>query len=224
MVGLAHRWTHRYKVIQIAGLCVKLLGMGIMLDGRMATINTGALIMSQVLVGFGGSMSVVGSRVASQASVPHQDVALAISLLSLWSKIGSAIGSAIVSVIWATQMPKQLRLHLPASATETDVQTLFSSVKKIRTLYEFDDPMRQGAIVAYRNTLYYCCASALGIAFIPLIAAFFQTNYFLGKQQNAVTNVGNDGLPLEEKDRNLEPLPEAQGRKEKFLRFWGGRQ
>ncbi|CAM1509041.1 Fc.00g027800.m01.CDS01 [Cosmosporella sp. VM-42] len=147
LVGLAQRWTHRYKAIQIAGLCVKLIGMGIMLDGRMATINTGALIMSQILVGFDG--------------------------------------------------PMQLRLHLPSSATEADVQTLFSNVKKIRTLYDFDDPMRQGAIIAYRKTLYYCCASTLGIAFIPLVAAFFQTNYFLGKQ-NAVTNVGNDGLLLKE--------------------------
>ncbi|KAH7002280.1 hypothetical protein EDB80DRAFT_867287 [Ilyonectria destructans] len=222
LVGLAQRWTHRYRAIQIAGLCVKIVGMGILLDGRQATNSTGALVMSMILIGFGGSMSVVGSRVASQASVPHQDVALVISLLSLWSKIGSAVGGAIVAVIWSSNMPNQLREHLPASANETTVQTLFSSVKSTRTLYEFDDPMRQGAIVAYRNTLYYCLAPALGLAFIPLIAAFFQTNFFLGKQQNAVTNVGNDGLALEEKDRNPEPLPPAKNKKEAFLRFWAG--
>ncbi|KAL6363939.1 hypothetical protein LRP88_03370 [Fusarium phalaenopsidis] len=224
LVGLAQRWTHRYRTIQITGLCVKIIGMGILLDGRKATNNTGALVMSMILIGFGGSMSVVGSRVASQASVPHQDVALVISLLSLWSKIGSAIGSAIVAVIWAHKMPGQLREHLPPPANETTVKTLFSSVTKIRTLYEFDDPMRQGAITAYRNTLWYCLSVALGLAFIPLIAAFFQTNYFLGKQQNAVTNVGNDGMPLEEKDRNPEPLPPPKDKKEAFLRFWAGRQ
>ncbi|KAH6896758.1 major facilitator superfamily domain-containing protein [Thelonectria olida] len=222
LVGLAQRWTHRYRTIQIIGLCVKIIGMGILLDGRQATTNTGALVMAMVLVGFGGSMSVVGSRVASQASVPHQDVALVISLLSLWSKIGSAIGSAIVAVIWSSHMPNELRKHLPSSATEKDVKQLFSSVTKIRTLYEFDSPMRQGAIVAYRNSLYYCLATALGLAFIPLVAAFFQTNFFLGKQQNAVTNVGNDGLPLEEKDRNPEPLPAPKDKKEAFLRFWAG--
>ncbi|KAJ4259588.1 hypothetical protein NW762_007518 [Fusarium torreyae] len=224
LVGLAQRWTHRYRTIQIAGLCIKIIGMGILIDGRKATDNTGALVMSMILVGFGGSMSVVGSRVASQASVPHQDVALVISLLSLWSKIGSAIGSAIVSVIWSNKMPGQLREHLPASANETDVQTLFSSVTKIRTLYEFDDPMRQGAITAYGNSLWYCLVVALGLAFIPLVAAFFQTNFFLGKQQNAVTNVGNDGLPLEGKDRNPEPLPPPKDRKDAFLRFWAGGQ
>lgn len=223
-VGLAQRWTHRYKTIQICGLVLKIIGMGIVIDGYKATLNTAAMVIGTILVGFGGCMSVVGSSVASQASVPHQDVALAISLLSLWSKIGSAIGSAIVAVIWSSQMPKQLRAHLPSTATEADVKKLFGSPNSIRTLYSLDDPMRAGAILAYRRTLYYCLASSLGLAFIPLIAAFFQTNYFLGKSQNAVTNVGNDGLPVDE-DRhhsNKELVP-AKNKKEAFLRFWGGK-
>lgn len=224
IAGLLQRWTHRYKAIQLIGLALKIIGMGIMLNGHRATIDTGAMVMCQILIGAGGAMSVVGSRVASQASVPHQDVALAISLLSLWSKIGSSIGAAIVAVIWADQMPDQLREHLPSTATEEDVTKIFGSVRSIRDLYDLGSPMREGAIEAYRQTLYYCIAPALALAFIPLVAACFQTNYYLGKQQNAVTNVGNDGLPLQEKDRNPEPLPEPKSRKEAFLRFWAGKQ
>ncbi|KAB8224462.1 hypothetical protein BDV33DRAFT_199497 [Aspergillus novoparasiticus] len=59
-VGLLQRWTHRYKAIQIVGLVIKIIGMGIMLDGNMATANTGAIVIAMILVGFGGSMSVVG--------------------------------------------------------------------------------------------------------------------------------------------------------------------
>ncbi|KAL7806917.1 MFS general substrate transporter [Trichoderma gracile] len=222
LVGLAQRWTHRYKLIQITGLCIKLIGMGIMLDGRLAAISTSALVVSSILVGIGGSMSVVGSRVASQASVPHQDVALAVSLLSLWSKVGSAIGSAIVAVIWSNQMPKQLCKYLPEGTPEATIKRLFGDMRSIRTEYGFDHPIRQGAITAYRHTLYYCISVALALAFVPLVAAFFQTDYFLGKQQNAVTNVGNDGLPLDEKDCNPEPLPKPSNKKEAFLRFWAG--
>ncbi|KAK0387683.1 hypothetical protein NLU13_3928 [Sarocladium strictum] len=224
VAGLLQRWTHRYKAIQLVGLALKIIGMGIMLDGHRATINTGAMVMCQTLIGAGGAMSVVGSRVASQASVPHQDVALAISLLSLWSKIGSSIGAAIVAVIWSSQMPDQLRANLPPSATEADVTKIFGSVRSIRDLYEFGSPMREGSVEAYRQTLYYCIAPALALAFVPLVAACFQTNFYLGKQQNAVTNVGNDGLPLQEKDRNPEPLPPPKSRKEAFLRFWAGKQ
>lgn len=42
----------------------------------------------------GGACSVVGSKVASQASVPHQDMATVMALLALWTSVGSAIGSA----------------------------------------------------------------------------------------------------------------------------------
>ncbi|KAE8309942.1 hypothetical protein BDV41DRAFT_567004 [Aspergillus transmontanensis] len=180
-VGLLQRWEHRYKAIQIAGLVIKIIRMGIMLDGTMATANTGAM-----------------------ASIPHQEVALAISLLALWSKID--------------QMPKQLRKYLAFNATEADVRKLFGSPMSIRKLYRFDNPMRVGATLAYRHALYYCLATALGLAFIPLIASLFQHNYFLGKSQNAVTNVGNDGLPVAETCRSeLEP---PKTKKEAFLRFW----
>ncbi|WQF86910.1 Putative major facilitator superfamily, MFS transporter superfamily [Colletotrichum destructivum] len=224
VAGLLQRWTHRYKMLQIIGLCIKIIGMGIMIDGPRATMSTAPMVLSLVMIGCGGAFSVVGSRVASQASVPHQDVALAIALLSLWSKIGSSVGSAVVAVIWADRMPKLLRRHLPASATDKDVQSLFNSVRTIRTKYAFDDPMRQGAIEAYRRTLYYCLVPALALAFVPLVAALFQTNFYLGKQHNAVTNVGNDGLVLREEDRNPEPLPPASNKKEAFLRFWAGRK
>ncbi|KAK1498909.1 hypothetical protein CCUS01_02529 [Colletotrichum cuscutae] len=103
---LLQRWTHRYKMLQIFGLCIKIIGIGIMIDGPRATNSTAPMVISLIMVGAGGAFSVVGSRVASQASVPHQDVALAVALLSLWSKIGSSIGSAIVAVIWADKMPK----------------------------------------------------------------------------------------------------------------------
>jgi hypothetical protein len=193
--------------------------MGILLDGRRATINTAAMVISMVMIGAGGAFSVVGSRVASQAAVPHQDVALAISLLSLWSKIGSAIGSAVVAVIWSSQMPSQLREHLPSSATAAEINKIFSNVRAARDLYAYDSPTRQGIIEAYRRTLYYALAPALALAFIPLVAACFQTNFYLGKQQNAVTNVGNDGLPIQHEIKR-EP---AKSKKEAFLRFWAGK-
>jgi len=63
----------------------------------------------------------------------------------------------------------------------------------------------------------YC--PAVGLAFIPFIVAFFQSNYFLGTSRNAVTNVGNNGLPLEEKEQDPE-LPPPKNIKEVFLRFW----
>ncbi|KAJ3905942.1 major facilitator superfamily domain-containing protein [Lentinula edodes] len=220
--GLFQRWTHRYKTSQIVGLCVKIIGIGILLNGTRATDNTAALILAQIIVGAGGAFSVVGSRVASQASVPHQDVALIISLLSLWSNIGGSIGAAIAAVIWSAKMPMYLREYLPANTTDTQIETFFGNIKTIRA-YSFDSPTRQGAIMAYQKTLWYLIVPALGTSFIPLIAACFQTDYFLGRQQNAVMNIGPDGSHLDDSEEEETIIVKPTTLKGKFLKFWAGK-
>jgi hypothetical protein len=40
----------------------------------------------------------------ARPTVPHQDVALSIALLLLWSSIGASIGSAASSAIWANRV------------------------------------------------------------------------------------------------------------------------
>ena len=58
------------------------------------------LVSTQILISLSGAFIVVGSCVGTQASVPHQDLAIVIALLALWTRIGAAIGSAIATVIW----------------------------------------------------------------------------------------------------------------------------
>ncbi|KIY71323.1 MFS general substrate transporter [Cylindrobasidium torrendii FP15055 ss-10] len=239
VAGLIQRWTHRYKTLQIFGLCVKIIGIGILLQGGRASLSDGAMIASPILIGMGGAFSVVSSRVASQASVPHQDMALAISLLALWSKVGSAIGSAIAAVIWSAKMPTLLSEHIPhtpagqssgfgsplygQTANSTQLKTYFNSIRSIR-VYNLDTPVRQGAIAAYRETLYYLLVPALALAFLPLIAACFQTDFYLGKSHNAVTNRATDGTVLGEQERPRGvDAPVADGAKGKLLRFWAGK-
>ncbi len=59
-----------------------------------------ALVWTQLLIAIGGAFSVVGSRVASQASVPHADLAQVISLISLWTSLGGSVGYAIAAAVW----------------------------------------------------------------------------------------------------------------------------
>lgn len=97
LAGLYHRAFHRYKILQVFGLSLRILALGITYWAVGSHANTAALVMSQILNAMGGACSVVGTRVASQASVPHQDLAAIISQLSLWTKLGSSVGSAIAS-------------------------------------------------------------------------------------------------------------------------------
>jgi hypothetical protein len=85
--------------------------------------------------GMGGAFSVVGSQVSSQGSVPHQDVALVIALLSLWTSIGASIGSAIASAVWTHAMPINLRQFIPVSAAnDTEIASMFASSKYFLSL------------------------------------------------------------------------------------------
>lgn len=66
---------------------------------------------------------------------------------------------------------------------------------------------------------------ALILSFIPFIAAFFQTNYFLGNQQNAVTNTDIAGQPIESEQGEKEAASGSgtEGFKGKLIKFWAGR-
>ncbi|KIY53783.1 MFS general substrate transporter [Fistulina hepatica ATCC 64428] len=232
VVGLLQRWTHHYKRLQIFGLTVKLIGMGVLLVGTQDSVaagSTGVLALSQVLIGSGGAFSVVGSRVASQASVPHQDLALVVALLALWSKVGAAIGSAVAATIWSARMPVYLRQYMPASVSDDQVKVFFGDIRRIRE-YDMQDPIRQAAILAYQRTLYHLIVPAFFLSFIPLVAACFQTDYYLGKQQNAVMNVGVDGRHVtpdpsgdDDSDESLVASLPPKVRRERFLRFWAGK-
>lgn len=125
IAGLIQRCTHRYKALQLCGLCIKLIGYGLLVD-KTGVRSYARLVTAQVLTGIGGAFSVVGTQVASQASVPHQDVALVISLLTLWTAIGASIGSATAVALWDASMVSNLRKFIPVSAADdTMIQAFF---------------------------------------------------------------------------------------------------
>jgi MFS family permease len=81
--GLIHRYSHRYKTLMVIGAVLRLIGYIIgMTSSVRSTQSTAALVMSQILLGC-GSFTVIGARVASQASVPHEDLSSAIAITSL---------------------------------------------------------------------------------------------------------------------------------------------
>lgn len=185
MAGGLQRYFHRYKYIQFAGICILIIGNGIMIRNHSAATNTASLVMTQVLCGWGGSFSVIGSQVSSQASVPHQDMSLAISVLSLWTSIGAGIGSAIGGSIWASKLPGYLREFMPASVSDEQVLLYFGDVNSIRAL-PWGSPERNAGIRAYQESSYYMFTVGLGLYFICLIASLCQKDLYLGENQNAV--------------------------------------
>lgn len=183
--------------------------------------NDAALAWTQILIGLGGACSVVGTRVASQASVPHQDLAQVIANLALWSKLGSSMGSAVGSAIYTGRYPKEL--------AKTDLspelqKTAFASYTKAHALPWGSDE-RKMVMHAFDQTMRPLYIAALSLSFVPLLCGLYMPNFYLGKAQNAVDSTGNDGHIIDDPsaDRNAEEVRQAKSQNQSFLkRLWQG--
>jgi MFS family permease len=216
IVGLIQRSTHRYKTMMVFGAIARLISYGILVqnDGNMVQ-DTARLVVAQLIFCL-GSFNVVGARVGSQASVPHEDMASIIALLTLWSTLGSSIGSAVSSAIWTNEMLARMRQEMPGVDEKTMLK-LYGNIKTLRTAYDFNDPVRQGAIRAYAFVNGHIATTALVMAAVPLIATFFMPDFYLGNQQNAVTNLGLDGERVDVPERDSE---DRTGVKETSVPFY----
>ncbi|KAI0365208.1 drug:h+ antiporter [Pilatotrama ljubarskyi] len=184
IAGVLMRFLHRYKWILFCGLCIRLVGVALMIHSRGTDGSDAELVWTQVLQGMGGGFAAICSGIGAQASVPHADVAMITALVLLWTEIGAGVGGSIAGAIWSGTMPGKLREYLPGlSQEERDV--LFGSITDVRAR-PMDDPVRQGVISAYGETMKTMLVVATALSVIPVVLALLMPNWYLGDQQNAV--------------------------------------
>ncbi|GAA5842134.1 hypothetical protein JCM11251_006535 [Rhodosporidiobolus azoricus] len=210
IVGLLFSATGRYKMWQLFGLCIRIIGYGLLVN-KNGVHNYGQLVVSQLFAGAGSAFSSLGSQVAAQASVPHQDLALVCALLLLWSSVGAAIGDAVGGQWWGSHMPQKLAKYIP-SLNATEIEALYDDVTLVKS-YEWGSEVRDGAIKAYDETVFPLWGAALGLGCLTLIIACFQNNYHLGSAQNAYDHKDTAGhtVPGEKEKDSVE---------RKWWRFW----
>lgn len=221
IVGLIQRKTHRYKSMMLFGAAARLVAYGLLVEGNGLMVqNTARLVVAQLMFCL-GSFNVVGARVGSQASVPHDDMASIIALLTLWSTLGSSVGSAVSSAIWTNEMLDRMRMEM-AGVDEATLLKLYGNIRTLRTSYDYDNPVRQGAIRAYAYVNGHIAVTALALAAVPLVATLFMPDFYLGKQQNAVTNTGLDGEIVDVPHRRSERRDRLadSGEPRPFYRRW----
>ena len=95
LAGLITVYLRRYKVLLVFGLCIRLLGVGLMINSRGANGSTAEIVWTQILQGLGGGFASAMTQLGAQASVRHVDVAMVTAVVLLWTEIGGAIGSGI---------------------------------------------------------------------------------------------------------------------------------
>nr|XP_018267067.1 uncharacterized protein I303_01050 [Kwoniella dejecticola CBS 10117]OBR89225.1 hypothetical protein I303_01050 [Kwoniella dejecticola CBS 10117] len=183
--GIVMYFTRRFKWMLFAGLCVRLIGCGLMLKARSASGNTAELVMCQVLQGLGGGFAAIAIQVSAQAAVAHYDVATVTAMVLLITEIGNSAGSAAAAQIWSSHMPAALAKHVPTT-NATLLADLYGSITQIAT-FPINDPIRLGAIEAYQSVMFKLVLGATIVAiFPPIFCVFLTKDIKLTRSQNAV--------------------------------------
>ncbi|WVQ71398.1 hypothetical protein IAR50_000932 [Cryptococcus sp. DSM 104548] len=198
LAGVIQRYTHRFKYLQLAGLGIRIIGMGLGFMAVNGHLTTAVMVSSRVLISLGGGISVTSSQVAVQGSVPHADMALAMAILSLWTSIGGAIGSAIAASVWNRRVPYFLNEYVGDVYNSTELAGIFGDITVARAAEPRDQIIR-----AYNDAIHPLMLAALLTSMLSLIFGAFTTNFYLGKHQNAVEKKIIAMRPKEETDEEV---------------------
>jgi MFS family permease len=203
LAGLSMRFLHRYKYVLVTGLVIRLAGVAMMIHSRGANASDAELVWTQILQGLGGGFAAISSQVGAQASVPHADVAIITAVVLLLTEIGGAVGNACAGAIWSNTMPENLAKYLPWLTDEQRAE-LYGSIT-LAASYPRGDPVREGVINAYDDTMKIMVTVATVLSVVPVLLALAMPNWYLGDRQNAIDaadltgrTVVEDGLEDEE--------------------------
>lgn len=186
------------------------------LDGDRSTQSTAILVISQIFLGF-GAFSVVGGRVASQVSVPHEDLGQAIAQLSLWSSLAASIGGAIGSAVWEQRMFKYMVEECPATTPIMTLRKIYGSIVSLRK-FPFESPIHQCGITAYTRTNGILFIMSTCIAILSIVFVFLLPDYYLGKRHNVKSDERPDG---ERAGDDIEHRRAQQRSSGIWGKFWG---
>ncbi|KAE9398857.1 drug:h+ antiporter [Gymnopus androsaceus JB14] len=196
LAGFVQAYTRRTKWLLTIGLCIRLLGVGLMIKSKGAHGTTGFLVICQVLQGLGGGIAACSSQLLAQGSVRHQDLGTATAFVLLWAAIGNAVGSALAAAIWRDYMPKQLTQNLNGLVNSTEINDIYSSITTAIT-YRDETAIYDGIITSYDYTMKILLIVATVIAVIPVILSLFVKDMYLSDKHNDVEDVDNSGAPTD---------------------------
>lgn len=179
--GLVQRYTHRYKALQIVGLCIRVIAEGLHFLSVNGNQSDAVLVMSRVLVSLGGAITVTSTQVAAQGSVPHADMALAMAILSLWTQLGGSVASAISGAVWNKGVPERLERYLGDTHNSTQLAEIFGSIIVARAAEPHDLVNR-----AYTETLRPLFLAALVVSVLALAAGCLTKEFHLGVAHNTI--------------------------------------
>lgn len=185
VVGIWIRWTKQFKYICLCfGLPLLLLGAGLMIKFRgEGGGDLGYVIMCQIFIAFGGGTLVIGNEMGVMASADHGGVAMMLSLIGLFSSLGSSMGSAVQTGIYNNIFVSALRTALPDNMKSQAAQISLDGYL-VQQTYPLGSAERNATNHAWGTSQKYGAIAATAILALAIPAIGIWKNYRVTKKQN----------------------------------------
>jgi MFS family permease len=167
VVGGLIRYTGRFKWLALYfGAPLMILGVALMVQFRQPGVAVGYIVMCQVFIALAGGTLVICEQMAVMAAVSHQDVAVALAMLSMFTSIGGAIGSSISAAIWNGVFPAKVAEYLPPEARDQAALVVGNLSRQLE--FPWGSPPREAVMRAYGDAQRIMLISATAFAVLSL--------------------------------------------------------
>lgn len=186
VVGLVICYTRRFKNICLFfGVPVIILGTGLMIHfcGGGDNSNVGYLVMCQIFIAFAGGTLIIGQDVAVMVSSDREGVPMMLSMISLFSNLGGAIGYAVSAAIYANTFSGVLYNALPEQA-RSDYMTIYKGGYVTQITYPLGSEVRLAIDKAWSVYMKYDCIAATAVLGLAIPATLLWRDYNLDRKQN----------------------------------------
>ena len=188
IAGLAATYTGRYKRLSIAGACICIIGLGLMMKYRGSQASAFQVVIPQVLMGLGGGLMTANVAVVAQAAVPHELLSIVTGFTMLVLELGAAIGAAVVGAVQQT-LRGSLHQYLDpiTGGNATVVDIIYAQGSGAMADYPLGTPIRDATIHAWTDNMHQLIIGAITLAAVNLLTCVVLPDHELkDKQQNNV--------------------------------------
>ena len=211
LLGLLVYKVRRLKPFIIAGVCLFMVALGLMVHYRGGTSGSSqsGVIGAQVLLGIAGGMFPYPAQAALQVQVPHEHVAVMTGLYLATYNVGSAFGYTVSGAMWTQILPGELEKRLAFQANETLAATAYANPFGVVALWPVGTPERDALVQSYQHIQRLLCIAGLGLCVPLLVFACLVRNPRLNEKQTLA--VEGSSQAADETGRSEEVVAHGQG-------------
>jgi EmrB/QacA subfamily drug resistance transporter len=160
--------TGRYRMFPIAGTAVMTVGL-FLLSRLSVHTSTLAAAGAMFVAGFGIGLVMQVLVVAVQNAVGYEDLGVATSGNTLFRNVGSAVGTAVIGTIFASELASRLRATFP-HASSAQLNTSHASATALARL---PPSLHAGFLDAYAGSLDRAFMVAGFVSIAAFVASWF---------------------------------------------------